>query len=69
MFANGNSVNKALYAGESSVSITMQGLKVSPLVFKEIYYCGSKPPVGFSYFRDQFYEIYDERHAQPAGMA
>lgn len=58
-YINGNSVNKALYAGESSVSITMQGLKVSPLVFKEIYYCGSKPPVGFSYFRDQFYEIYN----------
>ena len=27
------------------------------LVFSEIYFCGSKPELGFSYFRDQFYEI------------
>ncbi|MBP5277331.1 MAG: DUF4876 domain-containing protein [Prevotella sp.] len=58
-FINGNSVNKALYAGVDNVTIVMQGLKVSPLVMKEIYYCGSLPPVGFSYFRDQFYEIYN----------
>ncbi|MBR0523403.1 MAG: DUF4876 domain-containing protein, partial [Prevotella sp.] len=53
-YINGNEVNKALYAGVNSVKISMQGLKVSPLVFKEIYYCGSRPPVGFAYFRDQF---------------
>ena len=58
-YINGNEVNKALYAGVNSVKISMQGLKVSPLVFKEIYFCGSRPPVGFSYFRDQFYEIYN----------
>lgn len=58
-YLNGNAVNKGLYDGASSLDILMQGLKVSPLVFKEIYYCGSKPPVAFSYFRDQFYEIYN----------
>ncbi len=58
-YINGNSVNKALYRGVESVDITLQGLKVSPLVFKEIYYAGSKPPVGFAYFRDQFYEVYN----------
>ena len=41
-YVNGNAVNKALYAGVASVQITMRGLKVSPLVFKEIYFAGSK---------------------------
>ncbi len=54
-FINGNYVNKPLYAGETKLSITMQGLKVSPLVFKEIYYAGIKN----FYFRDQFYEVYN----------
>lgn len=58
-FVNGNQVNKALFDGVNSVDVTLKGLKVSPLVFKEIYFCGSKPPTGFSYFRDQFYEIYN----------
>mgnify|MGYP003294150590 CR=1 FL=1 len=58
-YINGNSVNQALYDDIVNVKINLQGLKVSPLVFKEIYYCGSRPPVGFSYFRDQFYEIYN----------
>lgn len=58
-FINGNAVNKELYKGVQSVDITLKGLKISPLVFKEIYYAGSKPPTGFGYFRDQFYEIYN----------
>lgn len=58
-YINGNSVNKALYRGVETVDITLKGLKVSPLIFKEIYFAGSKPPVGFAYFRDQFYEVYN----------
>lgn len=58
-YINGNLVNVGIYKGSDPLNITMRGLKVSPLVFKEIYYAGSKPPVGFSYFRDQFYEIYN----------
>lgn len=54
-YVNGNVVNKALYKGVTSVSVDVQGLKVSPLVFKEIYFAGSK---GW-YFRDQFYEVYN----------
>lgn len=54
-YVNGNAVNKALYAGMTNVDVTVQGLKVSPLVFKEIYFCGIAP----FYFRDQFYEIYN----------
>ena len=41
------------------MNIEVQGLKVSPLIFKEIYYCGSRPEKGGVYFRDQFYEIYN----------
>lgn len=56
---NGNLLNTNLLYDGASIVVSMQGLKVSPLVFSEIYFCGSKPPVGFSYFRDQFYEIYN----------
>lgn len=56
--------NNSSTGGESTgnqsfvIPVEMQlGQLNAPLVFSEIYYCGSKPPVGFSYFRDQFYEI------------
>lgn len=58
-FVKGNLVNKALYDGVTDLTVNVQGLKVSPLIFKEIYYCGSKPPVGWGYFKDQFYEVYN----------
>ncbi len=32
---------------------------VSPLVIKEVYYSGCKPPVGRYYYADQFIEIYN----------
>lgn len=58
-YLNGNLVNVAIYKGSNPLNVSLSGLKVSPLIFKEIYYAGSKPPVGFAYFRDQFYEIYN----------
>lgn len=58
-YINGSSVNEALFTNGSKLNITVQGLKVSPLIFKEIYYCGSRPAAGGVYFRDQFYEIYN----------
>lgn len=42
-YINGNSVNAALFKHGSALNIEVQGLKVSPLIFKEIYYCGSHP--------------------------
>lgn len=39
------------------VPVEMIGSMKGNLVFSEIYFCGSKPPVGFSYFRDQFFEV------------
>lgn len=54
-YVNGSVVNKALYKGEQDLDLSAKGLKVSPLVFKEIYYAG----VFKNYFQDQFYEIYN----------
>ncbi|MCR5312321.1 MAG: DUF4876 domain-containing protein [Bacteroidaceae bacterium] len=54
-YVNGNIVNKPLHSGTGNLQVEVQGLKVSPLIFKEIYFCGSE---GW-YFRDQFYEIYN----------
>lgn len=54
-YMNGGIVNAAIYPGNSSFDISVDGMKVSPLIFQEIYYCGSPK----NYFRDQFYEIYN----------
>lgn len=54
-YLNGGLVNQPLIKNNETVEITVSGLKISPLVFKEIYYAGSPP----NYFRDQFYEIYN----------
>lgn len=58
-----------LSGGESSFMITgdpaqettikLAGGKAGDLVFKEIYYTGSRTPAGGVYFLDQFYEIYN----------
>ncbi|MDN4753222.1 DUF4876 domain-containing protein [Porphyromonadaceae bacterium W3.11] len=58
-YLNGNLVNVALFDNEASIELLLQGLKISPLVFKEIYYAGSRTPLNAVYFRDQFYEIYN----------
>lgn len=52
----GSSVGSPLLAS-GPVTVNMKGAVKGKLVFSEIYYCGSKPPAGFAYFRDQFYEI------------
>lgn len=43
----------------SEVELEADGVKIQPLIFKEIYYCGSKTPTNGNWFRDQFYEIYN----------
>ncbi|MFP4065556.1 MAG: DUF4876 domain-containing protein [Bacteroidales bacterium] len=40
-------------------TIELAGGKAGDLVFKEIYYTGSRTPEGGTYFLDQFYEIYN----------
>lgn len=52
---NGSIINKALYPGTQHLDLLVKGLKVSPLVLKELYYSG----VYKNYFQDQFYEVYN----------
>lgn len=56
---SGNAVNIDLVTNNKEVDIEVGASKSGALVMKELYYCGSKTPSGGSYFRDQFYEIYN----------
>ncbi|MCK9627747.1 MAG: DUF4876 domain-containing protein [Bacteroidales bacterium] len=56
---SGSLVNQKIVTDNSSLSINVQASKSGALVFKEVFYCGSRTPTGGSYFRDQFYEIYN----------
>ncbi|MFW5644420.1 MAG: DUF4876 domain-containing protein [Bacteroidota bacterium] len=44
---------------DSETSLTLQGAVLGGLVFKEVYYTGSKTPEDKNYFSDQYYEIYN----------
>lgn len=54
-YLNGAKVNYPITINGSTIDIDVSGLKVSPLVFAEIFYAGTSP----FYFRNQFYEIYN----------
>lgn len=54
-YLNGSKINYAIVRNGESLEIPVSGLKVSPLVFSEIFYAGTTP----FYFRNQFYEIYN----------
>ena len=56
IFSGSSKSVSVLADAEAAVSITFS--KSSALIFKEIYYCGA-PGDGY-YFRDQFYEIYNQ---------
>ena len=56
---SGSIEKKALLINNEEIRITADGVSVSPLIFAEIYYCGSKTPSNTNWFRDQFYEIYN----------
>jgi len=56
---NGNLVNTVVVKNGSELVVPVSASKSGSIVFKEIYYCGSKTPTGGSYFRDQYYEIYN----------
>jgi hypothetical protein len=40
-------------------TVTLQASAPGTLIMKELYYCGSKTETGGNYFRDQFYELYN----------
>ncbi|MDR0658901.1 MAG: DUF4876 domain-containing protein [Mediterranea sp.] len=56
---SGSLEKKALLTDGEDILISADGVNVKPLVFKEIYYCGSKTLSNTNWFRDQFYEIYN----------
>ena len=56
---SGNLVNIAIVDDNKKIDIEVGASKSGALIMKEIFYCGSKTPTGGSYFRDQFYEIYN----------
>jgi len=56
---SGNAVNIDIVTDNKQIPIEVGASKSGALVLKEIFYCGSKTPTGGSYFRDQFYEIYN----------
>jgi hypothetical protein len=60
LFLSGTVVNY-IVTGVPLQELTVQliGGRAGDLVFKEIYYTGSRTPAGGSYFLDQFYEIYN----------
>ena len=59
IFAGTSKAISVLQNVETSVSVAVS--KSSALIFKEIYYCGA--PGDNYYFRDQFYEIYNQSDA------
>lgn len=54
-FLNGSKINYAITKNGEMIEIPVNGLKQSPLIFSEIFYCGTDP----FYFRNQYYEIYN----------
>lgn len=56
---NGNLVNTVITQNGSNYTVPVAASKSGSIIFKEIYFCGSKTPTGGSYFRDQYYEIYN----------
>jgi hypothetical protein len=56
---SGSETNVSLIEDGKSLDVSVEVAKSGTLVIKEIYYTGSKTPSGASYFRDQFYEIYN----------
>ena len=57
-YMNGSLMNTPIYLDKETKTISVSGMQISPLVFKEIYFAGSSKD-GKNYFRDQFYELYN----------
>lgn len=57
---SGSLVNEFILQSGKHYSIDVSIAKASPLVFKEIFYCGNASSTGVTYFHGQFYEIYNQ---------
>ncbi len=51
--------NNVSIVSDQTVDLQLEGARLGDLVFKEVYYSGSKTPAGKTYFSDQYYEIYN----------
>ncbi|MDR0694233.1 MAG: DUF4876 domain-containing protein [Prevotellaceae bacterium] len=60
---SGSLVNENIITDGASYTIEVAVAKSGTLVFKEIYYTGSRTPSNATYFRDQFFEIYNNSEA------
>lgn len=58
VFLNAAATNQIITAS-GNVNLKLGGSKVGGLVFKQIYYTGSRTPANGTYLTDQFYEIYN----------
>lgn len=56
---NGNLSNEAIIENGTKFNLEMAAAKSGNIILKEIYYCGSKIGGKTSYFRDQYYELYN----------
>ena len=54
-YLNGGIQNHPILHSGDEFEVTISGGKLSPIVFKEIFYAGTNP----RYFRNQFYELYN----------
>jgi hypothetical protein len=60
VYLNASALNHVIQANSNaSLDLVLNGSKVGGLVFKEVFYAGTKTPGGTNYLIDQFYEIYN----------
>lgn len=63
-YYSGSSGSVYLLSANQRIDISIIVAKAGALIFKEIFYCGSRTPSNGSYFRDQFYEIYNNSEVE-----
>jgi hypothetical protein len=61
---NGNAVNVDIVSDNKRIDVNVGASRSGALIFKEVFYCGSRTPTDGSYFRDQFYEIYNNSESE-----
>ncbi len=56
---SGSLTNVEILEGVDKLDLDIVVARSGNIIMKEMYYCGSKTTSGGSYFRDQFYELYN----------
>ena len=55
----GSLVNTQIVTNGQKMKVEVAASKSGAIILKEIFFCGSRTPKGGSYFRDQYYELYN----------